>query len=78
MRDLTALVARLDLDIGRIQICHACLSFVGGARRAEPHGDAARGGGARAARSCAAGMELTANRRLAQATPSTVLLAHAR
>ncbi|HXY80313.1 MAG TPA: hypothetical protein VEH55_03005 [Gaiellaceae bacterium] len=28
MRDLTALVARLDLDIGRIRVCHACLSFV--------------------------------------------------
>jgi len=28
MRDLTVLVARLDLDIGNIGICHACLSFV--------------------------------------------------
>ncbi|HUJ92050.1 MAG TPA: hypothetical protein VLW05_05080 [Gaiellaceae bacterium] len=28
MRDLDSLVAGLDLDVGHIGICHACLSFV--------------------------------------------------
>ena len=28
MRDLDSLVAGLDLDLGHIGICHACLSFV--------------------------------------------------